>query len=609
VARWNPLGHRDALTASVTVIDAADAKRKRLVTKRTQDEKWQADGYAFYRMVGELRFTARYMGHGVGSARYFVGHRTSPDDPLTAIPDSAQGVQATLRDSLFRLRGRDGTFASLAKRYGIQQFIGGESYLVGREQDSGNEQWDMLSPKEYRRITEDDGTVTQEILTRLGDWAPLKATDFSARLHTPDPEDHSLADSPTRSVLDVLEALVVAAGMLTATDRARLALNGILLIPTEAEMPKKVDGDSEQQRLALFDTLADQAMAVMADPSHPSSTIPALVEVRGDTINSWRHLTLDRQIDTTIFQRIEGLLKRLALGIDLPPEKLVGTEAVNHWGMWQVAQEAVTAHIGPLAQQLCEDLTIAYLKPVMKKLGLTADEQQHYGLAADVTDLVVNPNRSKDTREVFDRGGANFHALRRDHALSDEDAPDAAELALMMELGVLKGGGRQGGPTPDREPVTPVDVEEGTPEGSPADGESPPDQVDDTTQTTSARVGWVGGWVVGLVDMAIERALERAGNKLRSKAKRSTSFTDAINGTRADLVASRLGPGALKTLDLTEDQLLEGAWDQLAERLGKNLPPQSVAQIIDGADTIARARLWDPRIDTAGAMLALLRKV
>lgn len=606
MARWTPFGRREALTASVTVIDPAEAKKRRLQISRTPDEKWQTDAYAFYRMVGELRFTARYMGHGVGSARYFVGHRESPDDPLTAIPDDATGRDAQLRDSLFRLRGRDGTFASLAQRYGIQQFIGGESYLVGRKVATGSEQWSMLSPKEYRVITDDsNGTAVQrEMLSRTGDWEPLTASDFVSRLHTPDPEDHHLADSPTRSVLDVLEALVVAAGMLTASDRSRLALNGILLIPSEADLPKKADPDTDQQRLELFDTLTDQAMAVMADPSHPSSTIPTLVEVKGETTQQWRHMTFDRTIDTTIFQRIDGLLKRLSLGLDLPPEKLMGTEAVNHWGMWQVAQEAVTAHIGPLAQQLCEDLTIAYLFGVMQKLGIAEKEWVHFGIGADVTDLVVNPNRSKDTREVFDRGGASFHALRRDHALSDEDAPSLAELGLMVDLGILKGSGREGSPTPDREPVTPVDVEEGPPEGSPSDGESPPDQTDDNK---TANIRWMEGWVAGIADMAIERALERAGNKLRSKARRSTSFSDAINGTPAHMVAVRLGPGALKSLDLTEDELFDGAWGALDVRLRTALPSQSVDMIVTGVETIARTRLWNPNIDTSGAVLALLR--
>ena len=212
-------------TASVSVI-RHDGRRLQL--RRSKDQQWQKGAWEVYKQLGEVRFCARYVGNALARVRYFIGTRDRPGDPLVPIPDDAKGDDLKVRDTLSRIKGRDGTFSSLVRTYGVHRFVAGESYLVGEEGLDG-ETWEFLSTSEIRRIQRNTGTVVDEgaDIPRFerdkkgtGEFVQISDKSLVMRFWCRDPEYRERADSPLRPVLDICGALITAQAMQTVGDKS-----------------------------------------------------------------------------------------------------------------------------------------------------------------------------------------------------------------------------------------------------------------------------------------------------------------------------------------------------------------------------------------------------
>src|SRR4051794_27966090 len=112
---WLP--RRRAITASGTTLPPG--KTQMQMRPDPEVEVIQTRAWRSYRTIGEVRFVARYMGNSMARTRFFVGQRDNPAAPITEIDDTATGDDQTAREQLQRIRGRDGTFASLVRTYGV----------------------------------------------------------------------------------------------------------------------------------------------------------------------------------------------------------------------------------------------------------------------------------------------------------------------------------------------------------------------------------------------------------------------------------------------------------------------------------------------------------
>lgn len=431
---------REALTASVSVVP--HSKNSPLGggfgAKKQSDRAWQADAWLFYHDLGEVRFCARYIGNALSRCRFYVGTRDHPGDPVTPISDADKAEDKKYRDLLTRVRGRDGTFTSLIQVYGIQQFVAGESFLVAEDGLDG-ERWEFLSTSELRRLSRNQGTkqiVTEQVpeYARIHpDGSEVEITDNSVvlRFWNRDPEFRERADSPLRPVLDICEALHTAQAMQTAGDRSRLATAGLLLVPAEADLPKtpltdNAGGLSQPQRLMLLDELLEAMTTAMTDPGSVVSLVPIIVEARSDIIDKFVHLNFNREIDATIVPRIDHLIRRLAQGLDIPPEKLLGQGEINHWSSWQVSEETVSAHVAPMAASFCEDLTVGFLRPTLAAMGVK--DLDRYAIGFDPSELIVSPNRADHGFMLWDRDMIKGDAAIRAAGFDPEEKPDMSEI-------------------------------------------------------------------------------------------------------------------------------------------------------------------------------------
>lgn len=440
----------DVLQGSVTKVEVTASSG--IAARKSRDDGWQKEAWATFHDLGEVRFCARYVGNMLARCQFYVGTRDSPGSPLVPIPDDATGDDAIMRDQLERIKGRDGTFASLVRMFGIQQFVAGESYLVAEEGLEG-ERWEIVSTSEMRRIekkTPTNGKVVDDPAQASGpqfekvspDGTVIEISPKSVvlRLYQRDPEFRQRADSPLRPVLDLCEALRVAQLMQTAGDRSRLASAGVWLIPTGANLPKVepaggLNGPLKQPvRLELLDQIMEAVNAVMQNPGSPQAIIPVMVEVDEKFIEAMHRgpIRFDREVDKTISLRIDHLIRRLAQALDIPPEVLLGLGDLNHWSAWQVAESTIGAHIMPMGENFCEDLVFGFLRPSGELLQIQDLDQ--YGIGVDATALIVAPDKADNAFKLYDRFELSAEYLLEATGFDVSMIPDLEEIIKRIEI-------------------------------------------------------------------------------------------------------------------------------------------------------------------------------
>lgn len=499
--RWG--APQRSLTASASIVRDGPARqdqRGSAAQSRSPDAEWQADAWRAYHNCGEVRFSARYVAHGLSRVRFFVGRRTAPGEPPEPVPEDEidKGDAKVVLETFRKLRGRDGTFASLVVDYGIQQFVAGESWLVGADRgqntEDRRERWEFLSNTEHERLKRQRAAARAEnAKAGPSDKADEPPDAVVVRCWTRDPEDRSRCDSSLRAVLDIVEALMTAQQMQTATDRSRLATAGLLLMPLEGDLAKtvrEVNGENVTE-LNLVNDLVEAASAVMDDPSSPQAALPIVLEMKAEAITAAKHLRFDREIDKTITGRIEHLVKRLGQGLDIAPEKLTGLGSANHWSAWAIDEQVVQVHIAPMAWQLAEDLTAGFLYRALKAAGV--QDPDEWAIGADVTSLVEAPSRADNAKWAFDNllidGETAVVAL----GFAATAMPDPEEINRQIAIRRTLNGGDPGKPVLDKDgnvivPEEPAPAPPMLP-GQPGAPPGPPDPAADPNADQPAPEG------------------------------------------------------------------------------------------------------------------------
>lgn len=430
---------------------------------------WQDDAWEMFDLVGEQRFLAVTLAGRMSQARFFVGKLTGDgtdapepvDDPsLNAVLDSI-GANSTARSQLVARLGVNLFIAGDGWLCGIPRHLIPASLLVGGSLTIPQEpvfaepspaaaagtlsiedlEWRMLSVTEVSAST-GGGEVQIKLGETEAEWLRVNPDDvFLIRVWRPHPRRWWEADSPTRSSLPVLRELVGLTMHVSSQVDSRLAGAGVLLIPQSAQRALQIAaGLTEQDGQDVFtEALMEAMLTPIQDRANASALVPLCVTVPDESIEKFKHLSFDRPLDTSALQLRDEAIRRLALGEDAPPELLLGTGSMNHWGAWLVLEDVVTTHLEPPLALICDALTTQYLWPVLADQGMTPQEAHGYVIWYDVSGLVVRPTRGQDAQELHKAGVISDEALRTALGFDETDAPlvDAVqpvEVTMALDL-------------------------------------------------------------------------------------------------------------------------------------------------------------------------------
>lgn len=569
----------DSLTAAGFRITHQDTDQLRRLI-----QPWQSRAFAYYDRLGEINYASQFYARMLSPLRLYAAE-------LDENGDWVETEDPTAKAALERIQDPGGGREGLLSSYGRLMFLTGECYLFcSLDPDTQMEQWEMLSTDELRiqsgtyiRYKSPSLTAEEYREPREEDWEPVNDdTAIAFRLWRKHPRYSMLADSTMKGVLDLCEELLLLTLAVRARARSRLASAGILLVADEVSYtPLEPLGDEDVEVDPLLADLTAAMMAAIQNEGSPSAVVPILVRAPMETIEKGaiKHIQI---VDPTQLYPETGLrrecIERIAIGLDMPPEILLGMSDANHWTVWMIDEQTWKAHGQPIANQLVNDLTQAYFRPQLREDGV--QDYRRFAIAYDATAIINHPDRFSDALKALGARAIGYEAVRAAGGFTEDDAPTEEERAEMIGVAVrdsslawygipsVKAGGVETQPgevvsaqgdtaAPEAGPTTGAEVEPGPPA---ADTPSPDEGLRGSlTSLEAARIA-------GAADLALLRAREAAGNRLRSLAKRNPDLLALIQDVPARDVAAVLGADNVRALGVADPrELVIGISDLLGE--------------------------------------------
>lgn len=430
---------------------------------------WQSEAWAAYDEVGEERFLASTLAGRLSQARLYVQHKpaTGPhsslrDDPTDAT-DTAPSRSAQLAEAVLAALGASQQdLGQMLQRLATNLFVAGEGWLVGVPRhviDAAAPSavpavtapspdpaltdlvWRVLAVTEVSSVGSDGRTVRLNLGTDGSAPVEVSADEvYMVRVWRPHPARYWEADSPTRACLPILRELIGLTRHISAQIDSRLAGAGILVVPSSASAALASDA-ADQNAYGAPDpfvaALMDSMLRPIENRDDASAVVPLVVTVPDEAADKMSHLTFSSALDAGARDLRDEAIRRLALAQDAPPELLLGSGAMNHWGAWLTREDTVTTHIEPVLALICDALTSQYLRPVLLSAGLSEDEVRTLSVGYDVSALVARPNRSEEALNLHRAGAVSDEALREASGFDDSDAKPLDERALMQALAMV----------------------------------------------------------------------------------------------------------------------------------------------------------------------------
>lgn len=500
---------------------------------------WQQRALFYCDNIGELHYASQFYGRMLQRLRIFPAVRSS-DDRLEAIED---GLPV---EYLERIQDPGGGRTSILGMYGKLMFQTGEGYLFGYGLNDEQERWQFVWREELR--FDEEGVVTHIAapaipgdsysLTVESQWEELPPGSAVAyRMWTPHPRFSVWADSPMRAVLDEAEELLILSRSVHATATSRLVRSKLLAVPEEiSPAPPMTDGDEDPLNDPFLRRFTEHLERAIEEPGSASSLAPFVLYAASEWIDKIKPIDLhDTASDYLERDLRTETVRRLARGLDLPPEVIEGMSDANHWAAWWISDDMWRSHGAPKAEQFCDDLSESYLRPALREAGYPGWE--NVVVAYDASAVVVNPDRSKDADQAWDRGAIGYSAYRNAKNFTEDDAQTEEEhlewLALKKVLVDAEGNplpstGAGAGLPAEETIVNPGD-EPGTPDGEPG-------PVSEGTNLPASAMRFLGA-----AEFAMLRCRELAGSRLRARRSSCPDCLDAVRDVPNQLLASALG--------------------------------------------------------------------
>lgn len=583
-----------SLAASAAPVNIADTSRTGANPKSPKLSDRQKQAWDFYDRIGEAKFALNFIGNNLSQLRLFPAIDDDPSaDPIPvdeALPRPADGDREPFPGidgitpelvercwvELRRLRSPQGDAAAILWPLAVNFEAVGECYLVGepsRDPDAGeDETWDIYSLDEIRvndgkwEVKEGDGQDQWRQLPvatedQIGE--PSQGTAYVIRMWLRHARWKWRADSPLMGVLEQAEELLILSQQVRAVGRSRLAQNGVFLVPREA-YSDYADPTDPSKQTTVADLLVKHFVTPIQDEGSAAAVVPFVLAPPAQYIEQVRYVELTRGVDTWASSEREKLLRRLAQGLDIPPEVVLGIGDMNHWNSWLVDEQTWSANMRPLAIKIVDSLTIGFFRPMLLAAGLAPDIVRRLRLWFDPSAVTSRPDLDKNAQEVFDAGELSGEALRRHRGFTEDDAPSEDERAAK----------RAAQPAPFPELDEP---------GPPNDGEPTPDEAEQDAEQETTLVAAAGrraalgqrlaridaglrDRLLTAADTAVVAAVEKVGARLKARvaggggnARRTGPLHDVIRGVPTRTVAATLGEATARTLLAAagEDDLID----------------------------------------------------
>lgn len=418
-------GDLRALVAAAATVKLDEGS---VLRKRISDHDWQREAWRHYDICGELRFASNRHAAALSQCRLYVAELDGTGKPGKEVEDpEIQG----LAESMF---GGPAAKAEALRTIGVDFYIGGEAYIVAEgATNPKSDTWYVVTANQIKN-TGGQYEIKRPQVNGGGKVVLKPNTDLLLRAWTPHPRDGDLADSPTRSVLPNLREIERLTQLTFSQIDSRLISAGLMLFPAGTSFPKP---NGEPGTLNdLMEMVLAVARAQLTGAGTAAGLVPIFAEIPADAAQKPEHLKFDSPLQQELEKKIEQAIRRLALGLDMDPNELLGQGSANHWSGWQIEESSVKMFIQPVLTRVCDALTQGYLHPAL--VALKNKDPKKYTLWFDVSPLAVRPNRFEDAGTLHEKGLIDDDEYRRSGNFSDDAKPSTDELATQRAWAAIQ---------------------------------------------------------------------------------------------------------------------------------------------------------------------------
>lgn len=452
----NPLpakysAHR-SLTAAAVRVNIRDTAQVEQMVRRRNNAKWQEDAWAYYDMIGELKYAFRLFSNVLSRVRLVPGYVVDENAAPNVLQDCDEMDEFSKQAVYRAMRRAFGATAQaeILRKATINLLVVGECYLVQLPKVFGvreEEQWRILSISEL--MTKDKRHYFKSARDQQQkDWELLPESTFVGRIWSEHAQYSDEADSAMRALIGDCDDLFLYTRAARASARSRLNAGALFVpsgmsvstdsptdfpddIPYDPDIPTEAEDPEED----LFEEeLIDAMTAPIGDESAASSVVPFLIRGEREDGAAIKHIKFERPFDPQIAQRAERALERILQGIDLPKDIVTGLANIKYSNAVQIEESLYTAHIEPVVLFLCDAFRVVYLVPALEAEGLDPDIIRNIVVWYDPSAVMTAPDKSNAANLGFDKYNLSGAAWRRYNGFSEADAPDGNEIAQRMAI-------------------------------------------------------------------------------------------------------------------------------------------------------------------------------
>lgn len=385
----------------------------------------------------ELRYTTRYISNALSMASLYVGEKQDPGSEPVRLSGSHPAS-----DLMNSFAGGPTGQSELLDRLGLHLTVVGDSVLMGPSGSASYQEpfnkWDVWS-------TEEVSSRNGKIFVRLPYNAkeqPIPTGILPVRIWRQHPVYKWDSESPVKGAFSVLEELDILDRHVKASGNSRLSGAGMLGIPEELDLPGsdlEVDG-TDADRFVAF--LTDVMSMAIKNPGTAAARVPIILRGPADYIEKIQHFDFSTEFSQAVPDLRMTAIRRIALGMDIPPEILLGNAGTTGWSAWQIDESTLRLHIVPLLRLITSSLTDGWLRPMLEELPLSKAQKEqipNLEIGFDISDLKIRQDISGDAQALYDRFEIDSDALRLATGYGPNSIPDDKELAKQILFKLLEG--------------------------------------------------------------------------------------------------------------------------------------------------------------------------
>lgn len=414
-------------------VDVGELKNiKRLQTIKIRTNADTPRAWEWYDSIPELHYGVDHSARVAGHAEIVPKKLDKTSRQYTGDVKSKQ--LSSLYDEIWSPHGGQRGF--------IEQFfrlmkIKAHAHLIRLDDEMG---YDWVSDDE---LTYEDGKIkrftmpiTASMSTEEKDsWAQvIPREQYLGRVWKPHPRYLELPDSPMKSLDTVCEELVILTKSVRARLMSRLAMAGILFVPSEMSevvgAPKGQDGQFSNDR--VINAIVSIMMRNMDRHDDAIATMPIILRGPGNISEALRFITTDREIYDMDMQLRGEAANRMLQGLDIQPSVVTGNQDSNHWAAWADRDEELRSQIVPDLEMLCFAVQVLLIQPLAAQRGIRESIFDDHRTMFDLSGAAARPNLAEDARAGYDRFAVNDAGVRKMAGIPEEFTPSDQEYIRMI---------------------------------------------------------------------------------------------------------------------------------------------------------------------------------